>query len=345
MTLTIQDIFEMRKRKQYEEAYQAVLPMYELHHGHYTTSCMFWTASDIMRLRIEAGKVAEAEQIMASLRQLYPNMQDKDYIAARAMNRLALQLATKEQEITKEQQYQGIRYANWGKEDGAKLSWEIMPDPMTFSLLDYMVDFGVNYLSEEDWQMSEWNGHPVPSRGSKMISRIYHEVSTDKECSTDRLEAALEFVQMGLDHVPTNKHMLRYRANLLYRLGEKQQAIAIYRMLTERSRDAYLFSELAGMIDDHSERAALLSKAITSQRMEVFAQRDRLTLAELLKEYFPQNAAYELQQVAQLRDSLGQRYNRAMLGLQKELENVSPVSAADQQEFYQRLMKEQRMCA
>lgn len=335
---TIQDIFEMRKNGQFEEAYAAVLPMYRDHHGHYTTLCMFWTATDVMRLRIEAGKCVEAEQILASLRNLYPNLQDKEWTAAHTLNRLALLLATKEQEL-KRMQWVGEMVQN-----------DVQPEAMQFSLLDYMVDFGVNYLSEEDWQMSEWNGHPVPSFGVKIISRIFHEVQSDEckvqnaECKVqsdnkDRLEAALEMVLMGLQRAPRNKHLLRYQANLLYRLGETKRAVALYRQLIERSRESYLYSELAAMIEDQQEQAALLSKAIMNQRSEVFAQKDRLTLAALLKELFPRNAAYELQRVVELRDSLGQRPNKTIQGLQQELADVVPVNIGDQREFYMRLMK------
>ncbi len=299
----------MRKNGQFEQAYAAVLPMYRVHHGHYTTLCMFWTATDVMRLRIEAGKCHEAEQIMASLRHLYPNLQDKDMSAARTLNRLALLLATKEQEMKE----------------------------MQFSLLDYMKDFGNQYMAEDDWQASEWNGHVVPSMGTKIVSRIFHEVADIT--SVERLEDALEMVQTGLQHAPRNKHLLRYEANLIYRLGDKDLAIRKYRQLIERSKDSYLYSELAGMIDDQQEQAALLAKAIMNQRTDVFAQKDRLTLAELLKELFPQNAAYELQQVVKLRDSLGLHMNRTIQGLQEALADVVPATMADQREFYQRMIK------
>lgn len=325
----------MRKNGQFEEAYNAVLPMYREHHGHYTTLCMFWTATDVLRLRVEAGLFTEAEQILASLRRLYGNLQDKDWSAARALNRSALLLATKEQEQRKLQQYKSFRGEE--KEVDGKFAWEVEPEKMQFSLLDYMADFGVNYLNSEDWETSEWNGHVVPSLGTKIVSRIFHEVGavTDE----DRLAAALEMVDMGLTHAPRNKHLLRYQANLLYRLGEKQRAVALYRQLIGRSRESYLFSELAAMVEDQQEQAALLSKAILNQRAEVFAQKDRLSLAALMKELFPQHAAYELQQVVQLRDSLGQRPNKAIRALQEELADVTPVSVADQREFYLRLMQ------
>ncbi len=344
----------MRKNGQFEQAYNAVLPMYREHHGHYTTLCMFWTACDVMRLRVEAGRFAESEQIMASLRNLYPNLQDKDLSAARTLNRLALLLATKEQEQRKMADYSMMRGGE-ARGNEARGKEIIGNEAMQFSLLDYMTDFGVNYLNEDDWQVSEWNGHVVPSLGTKIISRIFHEVQSEErkvqgaeckvqseECKVqgeERLKAALEMVELGLQHASRNKHLLRYRAILLYRLGEKTGAVALYRQLIERSRDAYLYSELAGMIEDEKERAALLSKAIMNQRTEVFAQKDRLTLAGLLKELFPQNAAFELQQVVKLRDSLGQRMNRTIQGLQQELAGIMPVTREDQHEFYQRMMK------
>lgn len=322
-TTTIQDIFEMRKNGQFEQAYENILPLYREHHGHYTTLCMFWTATDVMRIRMDNGKCAEAEQLFAAIRQLYPNLQDRNLIAARTLNRLALQLATKEQELRKQ---------------------PVVKEEMQFSLLDYMVDFGIHYLTEEDWQLSEYNGHLVPSFGMKIISRIFHEVSKP-ESSEKRLQDALDMVQMGLQHTPRNRHMLRYQAQLLFRCGAKQKAIELYRQLLSNGRESYLYSELASMIEDKQEQVALLSKAIVNQHMEVFAQKDRLTMAQLLKEYYPQHAAYELQQVVQLRDSLGQHMNRAILGLQKDLADITPVSHSAQVSFYKQLQSSSRQTA
>lgn len=337
MTTTIQDIFEMRKNGQFEQAYQAVLPMYREHHGHYTTLCMFWTATDVMRLRIEAGKCEEAEQIFSSLRNLYPSLQDKDMSAARTLNRLALLLATKEQEIRNLRTYHSaVQHGDATEAD---------PFTFFFSLLDYMTDFGQHYLCEEDWQSSEFNGHPVPSFGTKVISRIFHEVSAEQECDYERLKNALNMVELGLLHTPRNRHLLRYQANLIYRSGERNRAVALYRQLTRNSRDAYLFSELAAMLDDRNEQASLLARAIQYQRTEAFAQRDRLTLASLIKESFPNHAAYELQQVLHLRESLGQHPNKTILSLQSDLADIAPVSSADQHEFYQRLIANTPKCA
>lgn len=312
---TLQEIFEMRKNGNFEQAYNAVLPLYSEHHGHYTTLCMFWTATDVMRLRIDAGECEQAERIFASLRQIYADLQDSEHTAARMLNRLALQLSTREQEL------------RWQSQSA-----------FSFSLLDYMSDFGHQYLTDEDWQQGEKDGHPMPSFAMRITTRIFHEISTQSGCSMDRIIAAMEMVMRCLKHTPKNKHLLRYQAYLTYQSGDIEGAIELYRKLLTHCHDAYLYSELAGIVDDAEERVALLAKAIVSQRHEVFAQRDRLHLASLLAERFPANAAYELQQVMRLRTDLGQTPSRIILDLQEQLSSATPVSTTEQEAFYAQLI-------
>ena len=51
--MTVQDIFALRKQGKIEEAYEAIRPIYREHKGRFTTLCMFWTASDALKLRLE----------------------------------------------------------------------------------------------------------------------------------------------------------------------------------------------------------------------------------------------------------------------------------------------------
>ena len=54
--MTVKEVFELRKQGRIEEAYEAIKPMYAVHQGKYTTLCMFWTASNILKKSIqEAG--------------------------------------------------------------------------------------------------------------------------------------------------------------------------------------------------------------------------------------------------------------------------------------------------
>ena len=84
--MTVKEIFELRREGRVEEAYNAILPMYKVHHGKYTTLAMFWCAVDMMNLLLgkavdqsEASLAAmhEAEKIYMSLQRLAPKIYDE----------------------------------------------------------------------------------------------------------------------------------------------------------------------------------------------------------------------------------------------------------------------------
>lgn len=85
MKTTIQDIFEMRKAGQIEDAFKACLPMYREHHGHYTTLCMFWTSIDMVRVYEERGAYYKAENLLKGCYRLYSYLQDADGAAQKAL--------------------------------------------------------------------------------------------------------------------------------------------------------------------------------------------------------------------------------------------------------------------
>lgn len=84
--MTVKDIFELRKEGKIEEAYHAILPMYRVHHGKYTSLAMFWCAVDMMKLLLsrsvstddESRKaLLEAEKIYLSLQRLVLKLYDE----------------------------------------------------------------------------------------------------------------------------------------------------------------------------------------------------------------------------------------------------------------------------
>ena len=74
----MKEIFELRKRGQVEAAYEAIRPIYAAHKGRYTTLCMFWVASDVFKLRVEQGRIEEAEKIYWALKRLVPLLEEYD---------------------------------------------------------------------------------------------------------------------------------------------------------------------------------------------------------------------------------------------------------------------------
>ena len=83
--MTVKEVFELRREGKVEEAYRAILPMYRVHHGKYTTLAMFWCAADMMNLllsravdstEISIAALKDAEKIYLSLERLCPKVQD-----------------------------------------------------------------------------------------------------------------------------------------------------------------------------------------------------------------------------------------------------------------------------
>lgn len=84
--MTVKEIFELRREGRIEEAYNAILLMYKVHHGKYTSLAMFWCAVDMMNLLLgkavdsteeSLAALAEAEKIYLSLQRLAPKIYDE----------------------------------------------------------------------------------------------------------------------------------------------------------------------------------------------------------------------------------------------------------------------------
>ena len=84
--MTVKEVFELRREGRVEEAYNAILPMYRVHHGKYTSLAMYWCAVDMMNLLLSRAvdrsecslsALAEAEKIYLSLQRLAPKIYDE----------------------------------------------------------------------------------------------------------------------------------------------------------------------------------------------------------------------------------------------------------------------------
>jgi len=68
--MTAKDIFELRKQGHKEEAYEAARALYATDKSPYASLAMFWTAVDMLRLRVSEGRLDEAEKIFLALERL-----------------------------------------------------------------------------------------------------------------------------------------------------------------------------------------------------------------------------------------------------------------------------------
>lgn len=85
--MTVKDVFELRRQGRIEEAYDAIRPLYAEDKGPYTSSAMFWTATDILKKRLNEGRIDEAGKIFAALERMLPNVPDKEGMVGRSFKK------------------------------------------------------------------------------------------------------------------------------------------------------------------------------------------------------------------------------------------------------------------
>ncbi len=302
--MTVKEIFELRKQGKVEEAYEAIRPMYAVHKGKYTTLAMFWCASDILRKRLEEKKYDEALGIFKSLQRLVPTINDTD-----------------------------------GKVHSAFLHDAILLDENTqdFHILDFLEQYGIENLTDDDWKGGKSKeGHPLTSTAQRLLMRAFHEIQ-DRPTETHALQA-MPLLQESLRRSPNNKNNLRCMALVYKIMGQTEKAADIYRRMIARHHDSYLYAELAELVTEDGMRAALLCRAIQTQRQERFKMGYHLKLAKLLIGRDKARAAYELAKCTATRRSLGYPITNEMQELSSQTASTTIPSDADQQTFYQRMV-------
>ena len=312
--MTVKEVFDLRKQGRIEEAYEAIRPMYAVHKGKYTTLCMFWTASDILKKRVQEGRLDEAEKIFKSLLRILPNIEDKD---GRALTNIL---------------YEAVM-----------LDREIKP----FSMLNFVGQLNVQRLSEKDWEtitvpaVDGTPGHPIPSVAQQLLTCAFHEIQ--EAPTVDNALKAMPLLQEAMRRYPRNKNCQRYMAVVYRIMGERDKAADIYQQLLRRCHDSFLYAELAELTDDAGQKAALFCQAIFNQPQEKFRTGYRLELARLLIDRDKPKAAYELQKCITTRKALGFSVTLEMLQMLQQLSGVQPVTDAAQQEFYKKMIEKYAM--
>ena len=306
--MTVKEIFDLRKQGRVEEAYEAIRPMYAVHQGKFTTLCMFWTAHDILKKRLQEKRIDEAEKIFKALLRILPNIEDKDGGAGKSMLHYALVL---------------------GKES------------KTFSVLEYVSRLDVGRLSDDDWKTITENAdgvalsHPIPSDVRQLLTHAFHELQENP--TSENAQRMMPLLQEALRRNPRDKHCQRYLAVAYRILGENGKAADIYRQMLRRAHDSYLYAELAELTDDPGHKAALYCQAIVNQRQEKFRTGYRLALARLLITRDPSRAAYELQKCVATRKASGYHPTREIQQMLAKLDGVQPATDAAQRDFYRRM--------
>lgn len=198
--MTVKEVFDLRKQGRIEEAYEAIRPMYAVHKGKYTTLCMFWTASDILKKRIKEGRFDEAVKIFKALLRILPNIEDSDGRAHSSIYFHAVMLS---------------REVNTGSEE------------VRFSMLDFVEQINVEQMTNADWTgimaptVDGKPSHLIPPVARQLLARAFSELETHP--TVDNALKVMPLLQESVRRQPGNNDNKRYM-DVIYRImGEEEK--------------------------------------------------------------------------------------------------------------------------
>lgn len=195
--MTVKDIFDLRKQGRIEEAYEAIRPMYAVHKGKYTTLCMFWTASDILKKRVGEKRVDEAAKIFKALMRVLPNIDDNDGKAHTSMLYNALMLSREASE---------------------------------FSILDFVSQIPAERLTDEDWRplsVPAAEGKPgrsIPSVAHRLLAAAFREIKAAP--TVDNTLKAMPLLQEAMRRNPSDKQCLQCMKVVKGIIREQEQTVS-----------------------------------------------------------------------------------------------------------------------
>lgn len=202
--MTVKEIFDLRKQGKIEEAYEAIRPQYAVHKGKYTTLCMFWTASDILKKRVKEGRQDEALKIFKALLRILPNLEDAD---GRAHSSIYYEAVMLSREMTV----------------GSDCA---QPAP-TF-MLDFVEQIKVEQMSDTDWKglsplpspNGKGSGRQLPPVARQLLERAFVEL---EQCPTiDNALKVMPLLQESVRREPNNQDNRRYM-DIIYRIMGKTE--------------------------------------------------------------------------------------------------------------------------
>lgn len=294
--MEVKDIFNLRKEGKTAEAYQLISDRYAQHKGKYTTMCMFWCTDDMFRLAVSNTDWPRARRLLYDMTLIYPATTGPDEHTVSCIAREAVELD---------------RHID------------------DFNLVFFMPYFTM--LGEADWMPTSIDGHRVPSLGQQVVNHLLKGI--DRR-DADYINTVAPLFQKAMRLQPNYKENLRHLAQMKVLVGNRDEATKIYRKLLSRHHDAYLYAELAELIDDDNGKIALLTQAALNQRQPRFASNYHLRLAELLQQKAPARAACELNQYSKGIKLNGKRESSSVRHLREAIGNVEPVSEKEELDFY-----------
>ena len=75
--MTVNEVFGLRNQGRTEDAYEAARMIYAADKSPYASAAMFWTAVDLLRMRVTEDRMDEAQEIYKALEHLLDGMKDE----------------------------------------------------------------------------------------------------------------------------------------------------------------------------------------------------------------------------------------------------------------------------
>ena len=115
--MTVKEVFELRNLGRKEEAYEVARKIYALDKSPYASAAMFWTAVDVLRMRISEGRREEATKIFKASERLLGSLKDEKGWMHDALNTCheLLEKAEKRTELLDEDP-EHMQTGIWGEE-------------------------------------------------------------------------------------------------------------------------------------------------------------------------------------------------------------------------------------
>ena len=115
--MTVNEVFGLRNQGRKEEAYEAARAVYAHDKSPYASAAMFWTAVDVLKLRVREDRMEDAKKIYMALERLLPNVKDKNGWMHDAMKKCNELLGKGEnQERLLEDGPEHLQMGIWGEE-------------------------------------------------------------------------------------------------------------------------------------------------------------------------------------------------------------------------------------
>ena len=168
-----------------------------------------------------------------------------------------------------------------------------------FKFITFLRLWGSDKLQSADWlEETGKNGEKYKPLAIKAIHKAKESMSNLKIEQIGDITWLIDLYDKAIQNFPDDDWNIRSKALILLRIGQQDEARAIYKKLCLKMGEKYyIWSEFADCLDNINVKISLLCKAISLEKNEDFIGKIRLELARLLiklQEY--EYAIVELQQ-------------------------------------------------